>query len=166
MIPTRGFPTRHVGGVAQVFPAFLAVPHHGSTPQPVTSRSVPPLQVGHPHLLMPAQAMFPPWVVPPLQLTPARDGEMVMIPMSLAHVSWSRSPAPLKNSSVRRRSLRRFRSSCGRSPSLLPPSSTLNSLPLHKETMSSACLTSPTRGEKPHPHPCSHRGHGCPCSPL
>ena len=48
---------------------------------------------------------------------------------------------------LRRRSRGRFRSSCGRSPSLPPPSSPASSLPLHKETMSSVCLTSPTQGE-------------------
>ena len=56
MIPTRMFPTRHVGGVAQV---FLGEPDRAPpqfhTNNPSRPHSVPPLQVRYPHLLMPAR---------------------------------------------------------------------------------------------------------------
>lgn len=78
----------------------LAVPHHSSTrttAHHVPLGTPPPLGVGTCSrsgslgdvLLMGCAFPFRPM--------PARDGEIRMIPMSLAHVSWSRSPAPLKN---------------------------------------------------------------------
>lgn len=147
------------GKPRRTWPCPTTVPH---APQPITSSlgTPSPLRVGFPLPLKLAR-------VRPLRLMPAQAEEMIMIAMSLAHVSWSRSPArsprtyPLEEAFTWR-----FRSSCGRSPSLPPPSSTLTSLPLHKETVKSPCLTSPTQGENPiHIH--AHTGgHGCHVLPL
>ena len=138
-----------------MFPDEPGRAHHGSTPQPVTSRT--------------GYLLHSTWG------TRTRSGPLGYV--SLMGCAFT-SPCPLgrggDNGShetcpclmvsftrLGRRSRRRFRSSCGRSPSLPPPSSTLSSLPLHKETVSSACLTSLTSRGEPHPHPRPHKRHGC-----
>jgi len=130
------------------------VPHASHTAHHVLTRYLFPTWEGIPAPLRLAR-------VRPLRLMPARAEEMVTILMSLARVSWSRSPAPsrthpLEEAFTQEVSVKLW------AIAKLTPSKFHTYLPPAPQGDYEFCMSHQPhpRGE-PHPHPCSHKGHGC-----
>lgn len=89
-----------------------------------------------------------------------------MVPMSLAHVSWSRSPAPLKNPPAQEAFTREVLVKLWAIAKLTPSKFHTYLPPASQGDYEFSMSHQPHPRGEPHPHPHPHRGAWMPCSPL